>query len=138
MGTWNIDAKQLEDAFSGKTRAVIVSHTLGNPVDLHRVIEFCTLHSLYLISDCCDAAGATYRGVDVVQIGHISTLSFYPAHQITTGEGGAVLTDDPKLAKVIASYGETAGVLQGKTILVGRDLTATMTINIPIRESDTT
>jgi len=103
-GTWNIDARQLEEAFSGKTRAVMISHTLGNPVDLHRVIEFCILHSLYLISDCCDAAGATYGGVNVVQVGHISTLSFYPAHQITTGEGGAVLTDDPKLAKLIASY----------------------------------
>jgi CDP-6-deoxy-D-xylo-4-hexulose-3-dehydrase len=103
-GTWNIDTHQLEEAFSPRTNAVMVSHTLGNPVNIRQVVEFCTLHSLYLITDCCDAAGAKYEGIDVVSCGHISTLSFYPAHQITTGEGGAVLTGDPKLAKVVASF----------------------------------
>jgi CDP-6-deoxy-D-xylo-4-hexulose-3-dehydrase len=103
-GTWNIDTTQLEAALSDKARAVVVCHTLGNPVNMRTVTEFCILHDLYLISDCCDAAGATYEGKDIVSCAYVSTLSFYPAHQITTGEGGAVLTDDPKLAKIARSY----------------------------------
>lgn len=103
-GTWNIDTGQLEAAFSDKTRAVIVTHTLGNPVDLHMIGRFITKHNLFLIEDCCDAAGATYNGMQVGCWGDLSTYSFYPAHQITTGEGGAVLTDDPKLAKILKAY----------------------------------
>lgn len=102
-GTWNLDTRKLETAYSGKTRAVMAAHMLGNPLDMHRLMEFCTLHSLPLVCDCCDSAGATYAGRQVVSLGTLSTLSFYPAHQITTGEGGAVLTDDPKLAKIVTS-----------------------------------
>jgi CDP-6-deoxy-D-xylo-4-hexulose-3-dehydrase len=103
-GTWNIDTTKLEEAYSNKTRAVFVAHTLGNPVNMYSVTEFCITHDLFLISDCCDSAGAWYQRKEVVSCSYISTLSFYPAHQITTGEGGAILTDDPKVAKIIDSY----------------------------------
>ena len=104
IGTWNIDVRQLQYALSDKTRAVMVAHTLGNPVDLGSIYDFCLHYYLRLIQDCCDAAGAKYSKDDVSMGGNFSTYSFYPAHQITTGEGGAVLTDDPKLAKVAASF----------------------------------
>ena len=104
MGTWNIDTRKLEEALSPKTKAVMVCHTLGNPVNMLQVVEFSILHSLMLIGDCCDAAGAKYSGREVVSMGNFTTLSFYPAHQITTGEGGAVLTDDSRLAKTAESY----------------------------------
>ena len=103
-GTWNIDTKKLEDALSPRTRAVMVAHTLGNPVNMAFLKSFTQAHPLRVIFDCCDAAGATYEGLSVLGWGHLTTLSFYPAHQITTGEGGAVLTDDPKLAKIAESY----------------------------------
>lgn len=103
-GTWNIDTSQLEAAWSDKTRAVVVAHTLGNPANMERIYEFKEAHRLALIEDCCDAAGAKYWDYEVGQCAALSTYSFYPAHQITTFEGGAVLTDDPKLAKIIASY----------------------------------
>ena len=102
-GTWNIDTSQLERALSPHTRAVVVAHTLGNPVKLADVFSFCRRYDLRMIEDCCDAAGATYAGAPVGTWSDLSTYSFYPAHQITTFEGGAVLTDDPKLAKVVAS-----------------------------------
>ena len=104
-GTWNIDTRQLDAALSDKTRAVMVCHTLGNPVDIGTIRPFCLNNRLPLIEDCCDAAGATYHGG--WKLGHFadfSTYSFYPAHQITTGEGGAVLTDNASLAKIAASY----------------------------------
>jgi len=104
LGTWNIDTSQLEVALSNKTRAVMVCHTLGNPCDMLLVYKFCTKHNLRLIEDCCDAAGAMYGGEAVGTWGDFSTYSFYPAHHITTGEGGAVLTDNPRLAKITASY----------------------------------
>lgn len=103
-GTWNIDTSQLEAALSDKTWAVIVCHMLGNPVDLAEVSTFCENHDLRLIEDCCDAAGAKYMGLGIGTISDFSTYSFYPAHHITTGEGGAVLTDDSCLAKIAASY----------------------------------
>jgi CDP-6-deoxy-D-xylo-4-hexulose-3-dehydrase len=104
-GTWNIDTTQLEAALSDKARAVVVCHTLGNPVDIAPIRPFCLNHHLYLIEDCCDAAGATYHGgYEVGYWADFSTYSFYPAHQLTTGEGGAVLTDNPRLAKIAASY----------------------------------
>jgi CDP-6-deoxy-D-xylo-4-hexulose-3-dehydrase len=103
-GTWNIDTSKLDAAYSDKVKAVVVAHTLGNPVNLEKIALFCLHHDLYLIADGCDAAGAMYGGKQALSWGCISTLSFYPAHQITTGEGGAVLTDDPKLAKIARSY----------------------------------
>jgi CDP-6-deoxy-D-xylo-4-hexulose-3-dehydrase len=123
LGTWNIDVNQLEAALSDKTRAVIVAHMLGNPVNMRRVYEFAGDHGLYVIADCCDSAGAIFEGREVVHIGDLTTLSFYPAHQITTGEGGAVLTDDPRLAKVVASlrdWGRDCWCAPGKDDTCGK------------------
>jgi len=102
--TYNVDVTQLNAALSSKTRAVMIAHTLGNPFDLEAVSAFCKQHSLWLIEDCCDALGATYNGKPVGTYGDIATVSFYPAHHITMGEGGAVLTDNPKLKKLIESF----------------------------------
>jgi CDP-4-dehydro-6-deoxyglucose reductase, E1 len=82
----------------------MVAHTLGNPFDLDAVSAFCERHQLFLIEDCCDALGSTWRGEPVGTFGELATLSFYPAHQITLGEGGAVLTRRPKLKKIVESY----------------------------------
>jgi CDP-6-deoxy-D-xylo-4-hexulose-3-dehydrase len=102
--TYNVDVTKLEAALSSKTHAVMIAHTLGNPFDLETVSAFCKRHNLWLIEDCCDAVGATYNGKPVGTYGDIATVSFYPAHHITMGEGGAVLTDDPKLKKLIESF----------------------------------
>jgi CDP-6-deoxy-D-xylo-4-hexulose-3-dehydrase len=100
LGSYNLDPGQLEAALSGRTRAVLVAHTLGNPVDMEPVIAFAGQHDLYLIEDACDALGSTYRGQLVGSLGDLATLSFYPAHHITTGEGGGVVTSDPHLARI--------------------------------------
>ncbi len=89
--TYNIDVSQLEAALSPRTKAVMVAHTLGNPFDLDAVTEFCRKHELWLIEDCCDAVGSTYDGRQVGSFGDLATVSFYPAHHMTMGEGGAVL-----------------------------------------------
>jgi CDP-6-deoxy-D-xylo-4-hexulose-3-dehydrase len=102
--TYNIDVTQLEAALSEKTRAVMVAHTLGNPFNLGVVAEFCKQHNLWLIEDCCDAVGAVYDNKMVATFGDVATVSFYPAHHITMGEGGALLTDNSKLKKIIKSY----------------------------------
>jgi CDP-4-dehydro-6-deoxyglucose reductase, E1 len=102
--TYNIDASRLEEALSPKTKAIIVAHTLGNPYNLGVVSEFARKNNLWLIEDCCDALGATYNGKHVGTFGDISTLSFYPAHHITMGEGGAVMTKNQKLLKFIESF----------------------------------
>ncbi len=102
--TYNIDVTQLEDAVSPRTRAVMAAHTLGNPFDLGAVTDFCRRRGLWLIEDCCDALGATYAGRKVGTFGDLATLSFYPAHHITMGEGGGVLTDDPKLKTLVESF----------------------------------
>jgi CDP-6-deoxy-D-xylo-4-hexulose-3-dehydrase len=102
--TYNIDVTQLEAALSARTRAIMVAHTLGNPFDVAAVTEFAKQHNLWLIEDCCDAVGATYGSRMVGTFGDIATVSFYPAHHITTGEGGAILTDKPKLKKLIESF----------------------------------
>jgi CDP-6-deoxy-D-xylo-4-hexulose-3-dehydrase len=101
---YNIDASRLEEARSPRTRAVMVAHTLGVPFDLAAVSAFCSEHDLYLIEDCCDALGSTWNGTHVGTFGQLATLSFYPAHQITLGEGGAVLTSRPKLKKLVESF----------------------------------
>ncbi len=102
--TYNIDATQLEPALSSKTRAVMIAHTLGNPFDLGAVAAFCKKHDLWLVEDCCDALGATFDGKPVGTFGDLATVSFYPAHHMTMGEGGAVLTDSPRLSKLAESF----------------------------------
>jgi len=101
--TYNIMPEMIEAAVSDRTRAIMVAHTLGNPFDLGEVMRVAEKHNLWVIEDCCDALGATYDGKGVGTFGHIGTLSFYPAHHITMGEGGAVFTDKPRLKRVIES-----------------------------------
>ena len=103
LGTYNLDPEQLEPALSERTRALFFAHTLGNPADMERVMAFARAHDLYVIEDACDALGSTYDGRMVGSFGDLSTFSFYPAHHITTGEGGAVLTDSAKLARIAQS-----------------------------------
>ncbi|MFO1248245.1 MAG: lipopolysaccharide biosynthesis protein RfbH [Alphaproteobacteria bacterium] len=102
--TYNADVSMLEAARSDKTRAVMFAHTLGNPFDLGAVKAFCDKYDLWLIEDCCDALGATYDGKPVGTFGHIATVSFYPAHHITMGEGGAVMTERAALKKILESF----------------------------------
>ena len=105
---YNIDVTQLEAAYSPKTKAVMLAHTLGNPFDLKAVKNFCDKYNLWLVEDNCDALGSTYtlNGVEKFTgtIGDIGTSSFYPAHHMTTGEGGAVYTNNPLLHKIIRSF----------------------------------
>ncbi len=102
--TYNVDVTQLEAALSPRTRAIMLAHTLGNPFNLAAVTEFAEKHNLWLIEDCCDATGARYAGHKVGTFGQIATVSFYPAHHITMGEGGSVLTDSPKLKTLAESF----------------------------------
>ena len=102
--TYNIDPARLEQARSDRTRAVMIAHTLGNPFDLGAVKEFVDRHNLWLIEDCCDAVGSTYEGRMVGTFGDLATVSFYPAHHITMGEGGCVLTEKPLLKTLVESF----------------------------------
>jgi CDP-6-deoxy-D-xylo-4-hexulose-3-dehydrase len=102
--TYQADATQLEAALSNRTRAVMIAHTLGNPYDLDLVSGFAKKHKLWLIEDSCDALGASYKGRKVGTFGDLATVSFYPAHHITMGEGGAVLTDSPLLKTLVESF----------------------------------
>jgi len=104
LPTYEVDVTQLEKALSDKTRVVMIAHTLGNVFDLGAVSAFCRKHKLWLVEDCCDALGSTYKGQKVGTFGDIATVSFYPAHHITMGEGGAVLTDKPLLQTLIDSF----------------------------------
>ncbi len=104
LPTFDVDVEQLDAALSERTRAVILAHTLGNPFRVDAVKEFCDRHNLWLIEDCCDALGSTYQGKHVGTFGDLMTLSFYPAHHITMGEGGAVLTNRPALKKLVESF----------------------------------
>ncbi|WP_298885008.1 lipopolysaccharide biosynthesis protein RfbH [uncultured Bradyrhizobium sp.] len=103
VGTYNIDVAQLESALSPRTRAIMVAHALGNPFNLDVVAKFAEKNGLFLIEDCCDALGATYRNRKVGTFGELGTLSFYPAHHITMGEGGAVLCNSTKLMRAVES-----------------------------------
>ena len=103
IGTYNIDPEALKNAIGPKTRAIFLAHTLGNPYDLDVVMELVKKHDLWLIEDCCDALGSTYKGKMVGSFGHIATCSFYPAHHITMGEGGCVFTNDDTLARAARS-----------------------------------
>ena len=102
--TYQIDVTQLDLALSDRTRAIVIAHTLGNPFDLDVVVQFAKRHNLWLIEDCCDALGSTYKGQHVGTFGDLATLSFYPAHHITMGEGGAVLTNSPLLQTLADSF----------------------------------
>lgn len=104
IGTYNIDTSQLEEALSPRTRAVMVAHALGNPFNVSAIVEFTKKHNLFLIEDCCDALGATYNGQKVGTFGEVGTLSFYPAHHITMGEGGALLCNSTKIKRIIESF----------------------------------
>lgn len=100
IGNYNIDIDQLEAALSPRTRAIFAPHTLGNPIEMEVVMDFAKAHELYVIEDNCDALGSTYAGQKTGTIGHLGTSSFYPAHHITLGEGGAVYTNSRRLAKI--------------------------------------
>ena len=102
--TYNIDVEMMKKAISSKTKCIFIAHTLGNPFDLEEVMKLVKEHDLWLIEDNCDSFGSTYNGKFTGTFGHISTISFYPAHHITTGEGGAVCTNDEQLAKIIKSF----------------------------------
>jgi len=102
--TYNIDAAILEAAVGPKTKAIMLAHTLGNPYNLDVVRDVARRHNLWLIEDCCDALGSTYNGQLVGTFGDIGTLSFYPAHHITMGEGGAVFTNNPELKAIAESF----------------------------------
>lgn len=104
IGTYNIDPALIEQAISPKTKAIMLAHTLGNPFNLDVVLDLCRKYNLWLIEDCCDALGSTYKNQKVGTFGDIGTLSFYPAHHITMGEGGAVFTKHPELARIAESF----------------------------------
>lgn len=104
VGTYNIDTTKIEAAISSKTRAIMLAHTLGNPYNLGIIKALCEKHKLWLIEDCCDALGSTYNGQLVGTFGDLGTLSFYPAHHITMGEGGAVFTNNSELKQIAESF----------------------------------
>lgn len=104
LTTLNIDCNLLSRALSKKTRAIMIAHTQGNPFNLDKVMEFAKKNNLWLIEDCCDALGAQYNGKKVGGFGDLATFSFYPAHQATMGEGGAVVTNNPLLFRIAKSF----------------------------------
>jgi CDP-4-dehydro-6-deoxyglucose reductase, E1 len=104
LGTYDIDVTRLEEAVGPRTRAVILAHTLGNPFDVDAVTAVAKRHGLWLIEDSCDALGSTYRGRNAGTFGDLATVSFYPAHHITMGEGGCVLTNAPKMKTILESF----------------------------------
>src|SRR6202522_3925644 len=104
LPTYEVDVTKLEAAYSPKMKAVMIAHTLGNVFNLDAITAFCKAHKLWLIEDCCDALGSTWKGRKVGTFGDIATVSFYPAHHITMGEGGAVMTDTPALQVLIDSF----------------------------------
>ena len=103
LRTVNVEVSALERALSSKTRAVMIAHTMGNPFEIDGVLDFCRSNDLYLVEDNCDALGSEYRGRLTGSFGHLATCSFYPPHHITMGEGGAILTDDPLLRRIVLS-----------------------------------
>jgi CDP-6-deoxy-D-xylo-4-hexulose-3-dehydrase len=104
ISTCNIKADMIEEAISERTKAIFVAHTLGNPCEINKIMKICVENDLFFIEDNCDALGSRYNGRYTGTFGHISTLSFYPAHHITTGEGGAVFTNSWELKSIIKSY----------------------------------
>lgn len=123
LTTYNADLDMLEAALSPKTRAVIFAHTLGNPYDSQRVRDFCRAHGLWMIEDTCDAVGAQWNGEQVGTFGDMATVSFYPAHHLTMGEGGAVMLRSPKIKKIAESFrdwGRDCWCLPGKDNTCGK------------------
>jgi len=123
ISTYNAKVEEIEVAISQKTRAIFIAHTLGNPFDLDRIMKIVDKYDLYLIEDNCDALGSTYRGKNTGTFGHLATCSFYPAHHITTGEGGAVLTSDDTLARIVRSlkdWGRDCYCGPGESNICGR------------------
>ncbi|MBT7462357.1 MAG: lipopolysaccharide biosynthesis protein RfbH [Bacteroidetes bacterium] len=102
--TYNIDVEMLSNAITDKTKCIFIAHTLGNPFDIDSVMELAEEHNLWVIEDNCDAFGSEYNGVKTGTFAHLSTISFYPAHHITTGEGGAICTNDPLLAQLVRAF----------------------------------
>lgn len=102
--TYNVQSDQIEKAVSPKTKAIMIAHSLGNPFDLDEVMRVAKKYNLWVIEDDCDSLGATYNEKKTGTFGDISTFSFYPAHHITMGEGGAVLINNPELAKIAESF----------------------------------
>jgi CDP-4-dehydro-6-deoxyglucose reductase, E1 len=123
LGTYNIDVTKLEAAISPRTKAIMLAHTLGNPFNLEVISALCKKHGLWLVEDCCDALGSTYQGRKVGTFGDIGTLSFYPAHHITMGEGGAVFTNNDELrliAESIRDWGRDCYCPPGKDNTCGK------------------
>lgn len=104
LPTYNIDCDQIEEAITSKTKVVMLAHTLGNPFNVEKITALCKKYGLWLIEDCCDALGSTYKNQKVGTFGDIGTLSFYPAHHITMGEGGAVFTNNTELKVIAESF----------------------------------
>ena len=104
LPTYVIDENLIEENITNKTKAIMIAHTLGNAFNIKKIVDLARKHNLWLIEDCCDALGTTYDSKFVGTFGDLSTLSFYPAHHITTGEGGAVLTNNPQLKKIVESF----------------------------------
>src|SRR5664280_1306976 len=102
--TYNIDVEMMRKAISSKTRCIFIAHTLGNPFNISAVLKLASEFNLWVIEDNCDAFGSEYQGKKTGTFGHISTISFYPAHHITTGEGGAVCTNDSQLAGIVRAF----------------------------------
>jgi len=123
LRTYNADLSQFERALSPRTRAVILAHTLGNPYDAQAVHDFCRAHDLWMIEDTCDAVGATWNERQVGTFGDLATVSFYPAHHMTMGEGGAVMMRSPKLRKIVESirdWGRDCWCAPGKENTCGK------------------
>jgi CDP-6-deoxy-D-xylo-4-hexulose-3-dehydrase len=123
LDSYNIDVKYLEEAKSELTKAVMLAHTLGHPFDVETVKDFCTENSMWLIEDNCDALGSQYKGKHTGTFGNLATESFFPAHHITTGQGGAVMTNSPRLAKIVESFrdwGRDCWCLAGKQNTCGK------------------
>jgi CDP-6-deoxy-D-xylo-4-hexulose-3-dehydrase len=123
LDTYNIDTDKIESAITPKTKAVMLAHTLGNPFNLDVITDLCKKHNLWLVEDTCDALGSTYRGKKVGSFGDVGTLSFYPAHHITMGEGGAVFMNSDELKLITESYrdwGRDCYCLPGKDNTCGK------------------
>jgi CDP-4-dehydro-6-deoxyglucose reductase, E1 len=104
LPSYDIDVEKLEEALSDRTKAIMVAHTLGNPFNIEAVMAFANQHDLWVVEDNCDAVGSVYQGKKTGTFGHLATVSFYPAHHMTMGEGGAVLTNDTRLKKLVESF----------------------------------
>jgi CDP-6-deoxy-D-xylo-4-hexulose-3-dehydrase len=121
--TYGISVSEVKKAITPKTKAIVAAHTLGNPFDIDGICRIAENNDLFLVEDCCDALGSTYRGKKVGVFGDVSTFSFYPAHHITTGEGGAVITNDKAIARVLESvrdWGRDCHCPTGKDNTCGR------------------